>query len=667
MDTTPDFFISRAGASETAATYIAQIIRDAGQVPFLQDQFGNASFMAKIEQGLIECPRMIALLCRAYQGSEYCQKEYGTALTRDPNNLANKLIIFRIEDVKPHGLLDNLTYFDLVPALNDAPLLHRLVRAALGFDTSPEDVSFLNAFRRDRRVVRHHEFRETPGFTGRDTLLTAIDTKLAAGSTAIAIRNSGEARLAVHGIGGVGKTVLAREYGWRRAGNYTGLWWLRAQTAETLAEDLIQLGERIGLAVRPPPGSRETPAEAAQSVLQSLAGTPSEKPWLLVYDNVEDRALVSEFTPRENAHVLVTSRLSEWRGVAEDVPVDVFEPEVAADYLLEGQPGETRAAALALAKTLHRLPLALDHALAYCRLTGLSFADYGARLPQLIDEAPLDRAGEKSVYATFALAMEAAARTSPDVERLIEVLAWLDADGIPGWLVPEEVLSFTDMNRAIAALKEVSLIRIDQLESGERAFSLHRLVQQVMGLRLEAAGRADAARALTARLVEQSYLDAPSLDTLARNREWAPQAAAVLDHAPRTGAAAYSTLWTLFQLGDFQTMTGALGAALKSYQQGEALARQLSAACPSDDPTRTGWQRDLSVSLERVGDVLKAQGQLSDALERFEESRKIFARLAEADPGNAGWQRDLSVSLNKVGDVLKAQGQLSAALERFED
>ena len=36
----------------------------------------------------------------------------------------------------------------------------------------------------------------------------------------------------------------------------------------------------------------------------------------------------------------------------------------------------------------------------------------------------------------------------------------------------------------------------------------------------------------------------------------------------------------------------------------------------------------------------------------------IADRLARADPGNASWQRDLSVSYNKIGDVLVAQGNL---------
>ena len=37
--------------------------------------------------------------------------------------------------------------------------------------------------------------------------------------------------------------------------------------------------------------------------------------------------------------------------------------------------------------------------------------------------------------------------------------------------------------------------------------------------------------------------------------------------------------------------------------------------------------------------------------------------FAKADPGNAVWQRDLSVSYEKVGEVLRAQGNLAAALD----
>ena len=44
---------------------------------------------------------------------------------------------------------------------------------------------------------------------------------------------------------------------------------------------------------------------------------------------------------------------------------------------------------------------------------------------------------------------------------------------------------------------------------------------------------------------------------------------------------------------------------------------------------------------------------------------ELFERLAKADPNNAGWQRDLSVSYAKVGDVQVAQGDLAGALKSF--
>ena len=53
--------------------------------------------------------------------------------------------------------------------------------------------------------------------------------------------------------------------------------------------------------------------------------------------------------------------------------------------------------------------------------------------------------------------------------------------------------------------------------------------------------------------------------------------------------------------------------------------------------------------------MLRAQGDLPAALESYRASMDIAERLAEADPGNAGWQRDLSVSHDNIGDVLRAR------------
>ena len=61
-----------------------------------------------------------------------------------------------------------------------------------------------------------------------------------------------------------------------------------------------------------------------------------------------------------------------------------------------------------------------------------------------------------------------------------------------------------------------------------------------------------------------------------------------------------------------------------------------------------------------------AQGDLTGALAAYEEGLTIARDLAARDPGNAGWARDLSVSLERVGNVRVAQGDLAGALAAYE-
>ena len=80
-----------------------------------------------------------------------------------------------------------------------------------------------------------------------------------------------------------------------------------------------------------------------------------------------------------------------------------------------------------------------------------------------------------------------------------------------------------------------------------------------------------------------------------------------------------------------------------------------SAELAAADPGNAEWQRDLSISWNRLGNVRSAQGDLQGALQAYTEKQNIADQLAAADPGNAEWQRDLSVSWNKLGDVRVAQ------------
>jgi tetratricopeptide (TPR) repeat protein len=115
------------------------------------------------------------------------------------------------------------------------------------------------------------------------------------------------------------------------------------------------------------------------------------------------------------------------------------------------------------------------------------------------------------------------------------------------------------------------------------------------------------------------------------------------------------------KIGDLLQAQGDWSGASQAIRASLAIRERLART----DPGNAGWQRDLAVSHERVGDLLQAQGDLAGASQAFRASLAIDERLARTDPGNAGWQRDLAVSQEKIGDLLRAQGDLAGASQAF--
>ena len=115
------------------------------------------------------------------------------------------------------------------------------------------------------------------------------------------------------------------------------------------------------------------------------------------------------------------------------------------------------------------------------------------------------------------------------------------------------------------------------------------------------------------------------------------------------------------KIGNVLSVQGNLPAALAAYNASLAITERLTSA----DPLNAVWQSDLSIFHSRNGDVLVAQGNLPAALEAYNASLAICDRLAKADPGNAVWQSDLTVPQEKIGEVLVKQGNLPAALKSY--
>jgi tetratricopeptide (TPR) repeat protein len=71
-------------------------------------------------------------------------------------------------------------------------------------------------------------------------------------------------------------------------------------------------------------------------------------------------------------------------------------------------------------------------------------------------------------------------------------------------------------------------------------------------------------------------------------------------------------------------------------------------------------------ALEKIGEVRMTQGQLAEALDAFQTSSRISARLANAAPGDAERQAAHARVLSYVGMIYWNQGKLAAAQQSFE-
>ena len=103
--------------------------------------------------------------------------------------------------------------------------VHQLLAPALPSEFPP--LRSLGTLPSDLSIVDASEFYAVPSFSGRDDELATVHA---------ALKTDGAAVL-VHGLGGVGKSSIAREYGWRNRDAYSVVWWLNAQTEGGIIDD----------------------------------------------------------------------------------------------------------------------------------------------------------------------------------------------------------------------------------------------------------------------------------------------------------------------------------------------------------------------------------------------------------------------------------------------
>lgn len=320
-------------------------------------------------------------------------------------------------------------------------------------------------------------------FMGRDDIMDTLASRLGGARPVIAL----------HGMGGIGKTRLAVEYAWRHARDYSALLFVSAETPEILNTSLASLAATLNL---PQQNEPEDPVKIA-GVLAWLATNPN---WLLILDNIDDEkaagAVVNLLPKLANGKTLITARYERFPPAAPMLRLDVLEPEPARDFLLARTQAGRRAApedsarAAELAEALGYLALALEQAGAFISTQRISFERYlaywrdeRARVVDWFDKTASGSNHDKGLAAVWTTSV---ARLSPPARRLFDRIAFLAPEPIPEFLLdvraPKSGPHAEDTFDARAALGELyaySLAAPAEIEGRFRqsAFIVHRLVQ----------------------------------------------------------------------------------------------------------------------------------------------------------------------------------------------
>ncbi|MGO8892257.1 MAG: tetratricopeptide repeat protein [Streptosporangiaceae bacterium] len=480
---------------------------------------------------------------------------------------------------------------------------------------------------------------------GREGLLAELDARLAdAGG------RPGPRVAVLYGLGGAGKTSVAVEYAHRHVAEVGVCWQFAAEDLTVLAAGLAELAAQLG--ARELVDVRD-PVASVHGVL-ARAGTG----WLVVFDNVTDRASVQPFVPPAGrGRVLITTQNQHWPpGLALEVPV--LDVEVAAGFLVNRTGDADRAAARELAGALDGLPLALEQAAAYMAASGMPLGRYltlfRARQGDLLARGeaeghPLD------VAATLGLGLSRLAVDAPGAVAVLRLLAFLAPEPVPLTLLLDNpgadpavagtvgplTGDLVAVGDAVAALRRYSLLT----PAGDGLVLVHRLVQALTRAQLTAEA-ADQWQQAAAVLIEAAVPADPKLPAA-----W-PVCAVLLPHARAVLDLTSGGIWQIARSLGF---SGSYLAALDLFQQ-----------------ITTAHEEDRNYGPEH-SDTLNARNQLAywtgfagdaaGARDQFAALLPIQVRVQGAEHPNTLTARDnLARWTGSTGDAAGARDQFAVLL-----
>ena len=542
-------------------------------------------------------------------------------------------------------------------------------------------------------------------FTGRVRELTELRTALA--------RHEMVGLCAVQGIGGIGKSALARAYAYLFRLEYLGgqfeIDLSTVHTGEQLQARIVDLA-RDYLAVPIPPTA--LPERQIEMALAAFNNRPAGETILLILDNLNeedahllDRAQRGKRLPSpEKVHTVITTRLGpkSLKGI-EAIALDVLSPAEALELMFrycqfaqdaadaEYQaaragnyklPAETEIpadaewkAALAIANRLGRHTLALTLVAAYLGLRQIRYGDFLRDISAAGIGVALDAVGrdddlrgllehpETLIEPLFARSVE---RLSPLAQVVLEYASLLPADHIPvAWL---EALVRGEERCAAAFDKrpfkktewEDTLTELADLQflPGDAHRRMHRVLQEVIRQRMNEEIR----NAREARMVLHIEDRAIELQDTNLPPEVVIEVTALeATVRSRFGVTNGILAKVAHCLGNISLTLGRLGTAREFLIYDVTIRKARSDGAPEN----AAYASLLSLSYSRIGHVYQSLGDSVKALEYHEKALQINQRLSEQAPENADYSSDLALSFEWVGDVYQWLGERAKARQYF--
>ncbi|KAF7502175.1 hypothetical protein GJ744_006771 [Endocarpon pusillum] len=526
-------------------------------------------------------------------------------------------------------------------------------------------------------------FQRDGAFVGRQDILAKLDEK----NNQVASPN--HSRVALVGLGGVGKSQIAIEYAYRVRESASQMWvfWVHASNVARFEQAYRDIAAKVKL-----PG-REDPKTNILRLVHDWLCDERNGRWLMVVDNADDDrvfyspyfnlgsvaqgagsaqevAPLASFLPQTaNGWILVTSRdlvaavnlvglrynVIQVEPMAEQDAFALLKSKVRVDESSEDD-------ARALIKTLEGIPLAVTHAAAYIavRESRVTFSTYLDLFheseenqtyllnSQEARDIRRDASVSDAVITTWQISFEQIRKTKHEAAKLLSLMTMFDRQGVPEHVLYEGRTRL-QFEEAVAPLFSFSLVRTQTRKQSEQQvegqlFEMHSLVQLATKKWLELHGQVDMWQKASLRIMAAAFPNG-QYETWTACRALLPHSRKVLgysvgeDEAKLHGAMiATKTAWYLTLVGEYATA--------ESIGRSAIVARQ-EILGPEHPDTLT--------SVSNLGSVLESQG-------KYEEAEAMDRRALEGREKVLGPEHpDTLTSVSNLGWVLERQGKYEEA------